>query len=116
MPARGRALFTDEEDTFMPEGRRRYGVLSLLLVLCLVATALVGTADARPQRHGKAQAHARHYTKAQKRAIRKQLMRAVKRSHGRAVTKRWFLKKASIVSFTLPATIRLDAVTDQNGT
>jgi len=43
-------------------------------------------------------------------------MRAVKRSHGRAVTKRWFLKKASIVSFTLPATIRLDAVTDQNGT
>src|SRR4051795_12869653 len=76
-------------------------VLSLLLVVALVGTAFAGTADAK-------------LSKAQKHAISKKLLRAAKKNP-RVISKRWFLKKASLVSFSLPSTIRLDAVNDQAG-
>ena len=60
----------------MHEGRRRYGALSLLLVVAMLVS--VFTADAS----------ARHYSKAQKSRIGKKLMRDVKRSHGRVLAKR----------------------------
>ena len=44
---------------------------------------------------------------AQGEGIGKKLMRDLKRSHGRVLAKRWFLKKASAVDWTLPVTIRL---------
>jgi hypothetical protein len=59
-----------------------------------------------------ARTHKVHYTKAQKAKIRAQLRRAVKKNP-KVVTTRGFLKKASIVNFTLPATIRLAQATDQ---
>src|SRR2546423_381318 len=87
----------------MHEGRRRYGALSLLLVVALLVSAF--TADAS----------ARHYSKAQKSRIGKKLMHDLKRSHGRVLAKRWFLKKASAVDWTLPVTIRLLPATNQAG-
>jgi hypothetical protein len=78
----------------MHEGRRRYGVLSLLLVVALLVSAVAAdTASAK-------------YTRAQRHAIAKKLYRAVKKNP-RVITKRWFLKKASQVNYTLPATVRL---------
>jgi len=41
-------------------------------------------------------------------------MRAVKKNP-RVISKRWFLKKASLVSFSLPSTIRLDQAAGQTG-
>src|SRR4051794_26416895 len=76
-------------------------VLSLLLVVALFASAFVGSADAK-------------LSKTQKHAISKKLMRAVKHNP-RVISKRWFLKKASLVSFSLPSTIRLTPAKDQAG-
>jgi hypothetical protein len=61
-----------------------------------------------------ANADAKKLTKRQKHAISKKLMRAVKKNP-RVISKRWFLKKASLVSFSLPSTIRLTPAKDQNG-
>jgi hypothetical protein len=88
----------------MSEGRRRrYGVLSLLLVVALLGSLFAGDASAK------------RYSKAQKAAIGKKLMHAVKKSKGRVLTKKWFLKKASQVDWTLPLTVRLLPATDQHG-
>jgi hypothetical protein len=84
--------------------RRTLRVLGLVLITAVLGSAFVGNADARTHK----------LSKAQKTAIRKQLRKAVKKNP-RVITRRWFLKKASLVSFSLPSTIRLDPVTDQNG-
>jgi len=73
-------------------------------VVCLFGTAFVGSADAKMHR----------YTKAQRTAISKKLTRAVKKNP-RVISKRWFLKKASLVNFTLPTTIRLLPAKNQQG-
>ena len=82
--------------------RRTLRVLGLMLVLALTASAFVANADAKS------------LSKAQKKAISKQLMRAVKKNPG-VISKRWFLKKASVVSFTLPTTVRLLPASNQSG-
>src|SRR4051812_19368420 len=84
--------------------RRTLRVLGLTLIVALVASAFVANADARTHRLSKAQKH----------AITKKLMRAVKKNP-RVISKRWFLKKASLVSFSLPSTIRLDQAAGQTG-
>jgi hypothetical protein len=84
--------------------RRTLRVLGLTLIVAMFSSALVGTADART--HHK-------LSKAQKKAISKKLMRAVKKNP-RVVSKRWFLKQASVVDFALPATIRLIPARGQN--
>jgi hypothetical protein len=76
--------------------------LSLLLCVALFGSAFVANADAK------------HLSKAQKHAISKKLLKAVKKNP-RVISKRWFLKKASLVSFSLPSTIRLTPAKDQNG-
>jgi hypothetical protein len=53
-------------------------------------------------------------TKHQKKVIRHQLMRQIKKNP-RAINKRSFIKKASLVDFKLPTTIRLNPAKDQNG-
>jgi len=65
-------------------------------------SAFVGSADARTN----------HLSKAQKRAISHKLYRAIKQNP-RLISKRWFLKKASAVNFSLPTTIRLLPCKDQ---
>jgi hypothetical protein len=72
-----------------------------MLVVAMLGAAFTATADAK-------------LSKAQKHAISKTLMRAVKKNP-RVISKRWFLKKASLVSFSLPSTIRLDPFAGQNG-
>jgi len=73
-----------------------------MLIVALLGSAFLGSsAEAK-------------MSKAQKAAISKKLMRAVKHNP-RVISKRWFLKKASIVSFTLPTTIRLLPASDQQG-
>src|SRR3954447_110672 len=76
-------------------------VLGLMLVVALLGSAFAGSADAK-------------LSKTQKHAISKKLMRAVKHNP-RVISKRWFLKKASQVSFSLPSTIRLTPAKDQAG-
>jgi len=84
--------------------RRTLRVLGLTLIIAVFTSAFVANADARTHKLSKAQKH----------AISKKLMRAVKKNP-RVISKRWFLKKASLVSFSLPSTIRLDPVVDQAG-
>ena len=74
--------------------RRTLRVLGLTLIIALIGSAFVANADAKK------------LSKSQKAAISKKLMRAVKKNP-RVISKRWFLKKASLVSFSLPSTIRL---------
>src|SRR3954465_4043248 len=84
--------------------RRTLRVLGLTLIVAVFTSAFVANADARTHK----------LSKAQKTAISKKLLRAAKKNP-RVISKRWFLKKASLVSFSLPSTIRLDAVNDQAG-
>lgn len=87
----------------MSEGRRRrFGVLSLLVVVSLLGSAFL--ADAASAKMSKAQKH----------AIKKKLNRAIKKNP-RVVQKRWFLKQASIVNYSLPATIRIQPAANQQG-
>jgi hypothetical protein len=81
-------------------------VLGLLLIAALAFTAFSGTAVAPAKRS--------HLSAKQKAKIRASLRRAVKKNPN-VVSKRWFLKKASIVSFTLPTTIRLLPASNQSG-
>lgn len=74
--------------------RRTLRVLGLTLIIAMLGSAFVANADAKK------------LSKSQKAAISKKLMRAVKHNP-KVISKRWFLKKASIVSFTLPTTVRL---------
>ena len=66
--------------------------VGLLTAVAMVFGALAGTAVAKKASH--------------KQKVRAQLLRAVKKNP-RIVTKKSFLKKASLVNFTLPVTIRL---------
>jgi hypothetical protein len=59
-------------------------------------------------------ASAKNYTPKQKAQIRKQLRRQIK-ANPRVVLRSGFLKKASLVNFTLPVTIRVRQATDNAG-
>ena len=67
--------------------------LALVVVAALAVGLMAGPASAK-------------VSAKQKRAISHQLRKAVKKNP-RVVSKRWFLKKASLVNFKLPVTIRL---------
>lgn len=103
----------------MFSGRKTLRVLGLLLVAALVGGSILAASAPARQKAKHQTRHASHYrahhmTKAQKRAIRHKLMRAVKHNP-KVINKRWFLKQASVVNFALPATIRLVPAKDQNG-
>jgi hypothetical protein len=76
-------------------------MLGLLALAALAVGLLASTAAAKP-----------HYTKAQKAKIRAGLLHAAKHNP-KVVFSKGFIKKASIVNFTLPATIRLLPAKDQ---
>jgi hypothetical protein len=82
--------------------RRPVRALGLLLCVAVAFSGFVANADAKSM------------SKAKKQAISKKLLRAVKHNP-KVISKRWFLKQASLVSFSLPSTIRLSPAKDQNG-
>ena len=75
--------------------RRVSSALGLLALAALVVGVLAGPALAKP-----------HYTAKQKAHIRAQLHRAIKKNP-KLINKASFIKKASLVNFTLPVTVRL---------
>src|SRR4051795_9980024 len=79
------------------ESLRRHvsSVLGLLALAALVVGALAGPAAAKP-----------HYTAKQKAKVRTQLRHAIKKNP-KLINKASFIKKASLVNFTLPVTVRL---------
>jgi hypothetical protein len=81
-------------------------VVGVLTALALVFGLLAGTASARTHsRHQKATNH-RALTRHQKVVIRRQLMRQIKKNP-KVIRKASFIKKASLVDFVLPVSIRL---------
>lgn len=78
----------------MSSNRRAWKVLGLLCTFGLLAGLIAGPASAK------------RLSAKQKTAIRAQLKKAVKHNP-KAVTKKSFLRKASLVNFKLPVTIRL---------
>src|SRR5262245_27423661 len=76
--------------------RRPLRVLGVLLIACLVGSVVAAPA-----------APAKRLTAKQKRVIKKKLMRQVKK-HPRVVLRKSWLRKADMVDFNLPTTIRLN--------
>jgi lysophospholipase L1-like esterase len=77
-------------------------VIGLLVVLCLVAVA-APVASARPANAHKLSAHAKN-------AERKRLLKALKKNP-RLIRQRNFIKRASLVNFKLPISVRLRGAT-----
>lgn len=77
-------------------------VLGLLLCVAVAFSGFVANADAK------------RMSKAKKQAVTKKLRSAVKKNP-KVISKRWFLKQASQVNFTLPSTIRLLPAKDHDG-
>jgi hypothetical protein len=77
--------------------------LGLLALAALVVGVFAGPAMARP-----------HYSHAQKAKIRAQLGKAIKKNP-KLIGKASFLKKAGLVDFSLPVTVRVRQATDQAG-
>jgi lysophospholipase L1-like esterase len=73
-------------------------VVGLIAVLCLALAGSVPVASARTSHHKLS----RHYKKVE----RKRLLRAIKK-HPKLIRNRHFIKKASLVNFQLPITVRL---------